>query len=502
MDPFRWFRTSNPPTLPTGENRKKLLKLIDIYHPGYPDLNPLLSLHASDDGGVHYTIAYYACCIVAGNIWKPDEGRTKKMDEPFLSKTRKPTPIDIPEDDILRERRYYFHNPDTQYSDFRYPIISSFDHWIFPANLPAPWESLRLSTSSASETTEDPPPAVTYHNEACRITAHLNGLDMAHMIPQVCSSWFSANYMREYASSSTVYNNALDDTSNRLPLRTDVHRFLDRSHLTIAPKPNPKSSPTATRSYTLATHVLRPPGKSDQANLEMINFYHNLKVYPLIRIPIEYTFARFAWSFFVDTVLLLFQGKVAKKTKFYISVSEESEETGARELVHKEFRKDPPLPRAGHKEKAHSSKRSRSEMEGNSEDNADDTESVNSYGSTVYDAFFEDIHSEYNGSDTYSPRKRSRFSSPSNSESSGYDLDSNYEYKSTDQLNLHVLNNLTSPTSLNNGAKLPLTETSPGCQNIGHNANGSGRMGLIKNAYGFIVPNALGFSRNYDITIG
>ncbi|KAK6956024.1 hypothetical protein Daesc_003671 [Daldinia eschscholtzii] len=447
MDPFRWFRTSNPPALPTGENRKNLLKLIDIYHPGYPDLNPLLSLHASDDGGVHYTIAYYACCIVAGNIWKPDEGRTKKTDEPFLSKTRKPTPIDIPEDDIL----------------LRYPIISSFDHWIFPADLPAPWKSLRPSTSSASETTEDPPPAVTYHNEACRITAYMNGLDMAHMIPQVCSLWFSANYMREYASSSTVYNNALDDTPNRLPIRTDVHRFLDRSHLTIAPKPNPKSSPTSTRSYTLATHVLRPPGKSDHANLEMINFYHNLKVYPLIGIPIEYTFARFAWSFFVDTVLLLFQGKVAKKTKFYISVSEESEETGERELVHKEFKKDPPLPRAGHKERGHSGKRSRSEMEGNSDDNADDTESVDSYGSTVYDAFFEDIHSEYNGSDTYSPRKRSRSSSPSNSESSGCDLDNNHDYKSTEQLSPHVSNNTTSPASPNNAAKLPLTETSLEC---------------------------------------
>ncbi|KAI8960864.1 hypothetical protein F5Y11DRAFT_328362 [Daldinia sp. FL1419] len=423
MTPYRSFHSSQPPAAPTGQGRRDLLKLIDIYHPGYPDLNPLLSLHASDKGGIHYTLVYYACCIVAGNIWHEDEGRLEKADTPFLSESRNPTPIKIPEDDILKGRRYYFHNP--KYPTGRYPIVSSFDRWIFPDKLPAPWESLRPSLIPANETTQEsePPPAVACHTESCRVTGHLNALDMAHIVPEACGLWFRANFMREYASSSTVHNNALNDTPNRVPLRTDIHRLWDKSNLAIVPKPNPKpeNAPknelTAPRTYTLATHVLRPPGKSDDGNLELIQFYHNLKTYSFIGNPIEYLFARFAWSLFVDTIMLLFQGKDAKRTKFFVSVSEESNESKDRQAVYRET-KNPPLPRSGAGEKPHSTKRSRSEMEGGDVDNADDiddTESTNSYGSTVYDEFFEDIHSEYNGSEAYSPRKRSRSSSSGDS---------------------------------------------------------------------------------------
>ncbi|KAI1464102.1 uncharacterized protein F4812DRAFT_223807 [Daldinia caldariorum] len=268
------------------------------------------------------------------------------------------------------------------------------------------------------------------HHESCRITGHASGLDMARLIPKVCDSWFSSNYMREYAS-NTIHNNALDDAPNRLPLRTDIHRFLDRSYLTIVPKPNSKDSPSATRSYTLTTHILRPTNRSIYANVEMISLYHNLKVHPLNGNPIEYAFARFAWNLFVDTILLLFQNKnMTTRTMFYISVSERSEETMERQLEHKEFKGNPPLPRAWKKEKPHSRKRSWSEMARDDVDSTGDTESVDSYGSTAYDAYFEDIYrecydngseylySEYddNGSDTYSPRNRSRSSSPDSSE--------------------------------------------------------------------------------------
>ncbi|KAI1459957.1 hypothetical protein F4805DRAFT_419345 [Annulohypoxylon moriforme] len=47
---------------------------VSIYHPAYATSHPLLRFQRSDNGGVDYGLVYYACCIIAGNIWKDDEG--------------------------------------------------------------------------------------------------------------------------------------------------------------------------------------------------------------------------------------------------------------------------------------------------------------------------------------------------------------------------------------------------------------------------------------------
>ncbi|KAI1808178.1 hypothetical protein F4811DRAFT_503336 [Daldinia bambusicola] len=497
---FRSFHSSDPPPPPTAERRKKLLGLVDIYHPGYPNSSPLLSLSASDDGGIHYTVVYYACCIVAGNVWKEKEGRDKNQNEPFLSENRSPKPIDIPGDDILRNKRYYFHVPDPAYPNYRYPIVTSFTYWIFPKSLPAPWESLKPPLTSPANRTEavtpssapprgSPPPAVSCHTEACRVTGHLNGLDLAHIIPEASEAWFRANFMREYSTSSSMHNDPLNDSPNLIPLRTDIHRFLDRSQLTLVPKPNPKTGSTTNQSYTLVSHVLRAPGKSDEGNLEMIRFYHDLKVYTLIGNPIEYLFARFAWSLFDDTIMLLFQPKDTKKTKFFVMLSDESDNSQDRKQVLREFKGNPPLPRSGTREKNYGTKHPLLDI-GDNVDDVNDVESRKSFDPASYDAAFDDIHSQYSNSDICYPRKRSRSSSPGNSDYTDcdLDLDSTHSPKPTDQPASNA-----SPSSSNDEME-SLPESSPKPHISKNNGvTNCGKLGLIKNTYGFYSAKRLGF---------
>ncbi|KAI0122213.1 hypothetical protein F4814DRAFT_438304 [Daldinia grandis] len=472
MAPFRSFHSSSPFQMPTGEKRKKLLGLVDIYHPGYPNSNPLLSLNASDDGGIHYTVVYYACCIVAGNVWKPNEGRGRDEKEPFLSLTRKPKAIIIPDDDILRNRRYYFHVPNSKYPDSAEETVGD--------------ENVKLPDAPPRES---PPPAVMCHTEACRITGHLNGLDLAHIIPEVSESWFRANFMREYSSSNTMHNDPLNHSPNIMPLRTDLHRFLDRSQLTLVPKPNPKAGSTTTRSYTLVSHVHRPSGKSNEANLEMIMFYHDLKVYTLIGNPIEYIFARFAWSLFDDTIMLLFHLKDTKNPKFLVIISEESEDSQERTQIYQEFKGNPPLPRSRTREKRYVTKHPLPDI-GDDIDDINDTESINSFDPASYDAAFDDIH-----------RKHSRSSSPNNSKYTNYNLDLNNGHCpiSTEQPTSHT------STNSSNNEREPLTEPSPESQSIGNNnVSSCSRIGLIKNIYiyGFYNAKRLGSQYKYSGTLG
>ncbi|KAI1760737.1 hypothetical protein GGR53DRAFT_525780 [Hypoxylon sp. FL1150] len=116
---------------------------------GHPGLQPLLTLHASDDGGIDYTAAYYGCCILAGSIWHEDEGRTCALvdDHPFLSgphKADREFRVKIPDDDILRGHRYFFHVPG--FAMGLYHVVPAFERWSFPdgenIKIPKPWDSL------------------------------------------------------------------------------------------------------------------------------------------------------------------------------------------------------------------------------------------------------------------------------------------------------------------------------------------------------------------------
>ncbi|KAI4859226.1 hypothetical protein F4820DRAFT_440440 [Hypoxylon rubiginosum] len=288
--------------LPTGEELETLLRVINIYHPGYPNLPPLLSLHGSDGGGVHYSVAYYACCIIAGNVWDDDEGRNGDTNVPYLSTSRDGPPIAVPSDDILREKEYYFYVSKDQGD--RYPVVPSFDYWVFPDKMPKPWRSLKASRDNETPDPSDEErysPGGSAHMDSCRVTKSELAVDYARLVPLSARSWFDRNRMRGYATYISCPD-AQNSTCNVNPLKADMHHMFDASSLVLVPKPNPQ----APGEHAMTVHVLRRAYVSDLGILDMTIRYHNLVCEPLKDAPIEYHFARFAWSLFTDTVLQLF----------------------------------------------------------------------------------------------------------------------------------------------------------------------------------------------------
>ncbi|KAI0179784.1 hypothetical protein GGR52DRAFT_568554 [Hypoxylon sp. FL1284] len=340
-------RYTRPLLPPVGERLILLLK-VDIYHSNYPGMKSLISFNCSDDGGVDYNIAYYATTLLAGNMWKESEGRnhTVKHEDRddgdcYFSRTLKPEPIEVPRNDILPAGVYYFFVPG--HDD--YAIFPNFDQWKFPSEMPVPWSQLKAqrsnplfdvepgtdgglyAASSAAEIVDRPgePPlevANDFPNEACRITGFPSGLSLAHVIPRVASGWFDRNHMRRFATSLSASNDPQNDVENLIPLRTDLHYYFDYSHFTILPKRDRDDRDMPLQSYSLVVHVLNPPGKSHGGDLTILKEYHNLECYPMRRIPVEYLFARFAWSIMHEKMALLLTGDKAKKTDFQLLITE------------------------------------------------------------------------------------------------------------------------------------------------------------------------------------
>ncbi|KAI1095289.1 hypothetical protein F5B19DRAFT_338894 [Rostrohypoxylon terebratum] len=61
----------------SNSSRKVLFGEVPFYHANFSKLEPLVSLRRADQGGIHWNVAYYACSIVACNIWQPNEGRNE-----------------------------------------------------------------------------------------------------------------------------------------------------------------------------------------------------------------------------------------------------------------------------------------------------------------------------------------------------------------------------------------------------------------------------------------
>ncbi|KAI0122807.1 hypothetical protein F4814DRAFT_410010 [Daldinia grandis] len=296
-----------------------ILSAINIYHPGYPDIyNPLLRFLALDDGGVNYDLVYYACCIIAGNVGiQPPEAPQAKdhharshgaisestRPEAYLATSSSPgaTPVTPPSDGILREKLYFFHV--SSYLDEPYPIVPVFNHWIFPhGNLPRPWASLRIHPIPSERhriiphTGHD---ATHVRDESCRISSSFCSVDQAHIIPRANDIWFRYNKMSQYSTDPTTFPE-IDELSNTVLLRSDIHRMLDHKELTLFPKSNDKE-------YKLVTHILSP---RRQSLFEQDELYHNRQCQELYGVGREFLFARFAWSLYNSQTFRTFESKI------------------------------------------------------------------------------------------------------------------------------------------------------------------------------------------------
>jgi hypothetical protein len=108
---------------------------ITFLHPGYDGRSKqsvLLRLQAfdRDRGGLHFGTALAACRIVAGNSKRG-----------FFTRQRDGPKINLQYDELLREKKYYFYNPDAEIK--RYPVYKSFRDWSFPHDdFPSDWAAV------------------------------------------------------------------------------------------------------------------------------------------------------------------------------------------------------------------------------------------------------------------------------------------------------------------------------------------------------------------------
>lgn len=260
---------------------------IQIHHPHYPAThNLLLELFAPDhpEGGIDHGLARTICGIIAGNRW--DGWFSESIEGP------KPLPrIDHRDGSVLRAKKCYFHL-DSSTAENPYPIVPSFREWWFPHdNLPLYWPSpgpipLPLNTRpprflAASSLY----PALSERDKSCRMSACEEATQSAHLIPKSEEDWFNANSMSMYNKYPLRSGpQILDDTSNALLLRADLHQLFDTPKFVFVPKFDNSES-------QWVTHLLVP-------SYELGILYHNTALQTIPGVSRECLLGRLAWAIF------------------------------------------------------------------------------------------------------------------------------------------------------------------------------------------------------------
>lgn len=169
-----------------------------------------------------------------------------------------------------------------------YPIYTSFEQWQFPHDsLPTSWhalESVQSERASRIFAESSLTAATKYRDHTCRITDSEEATDVAHVIPVNQSDWFWKNHMRRYGSDPTTLR-SVNDLSNTILLRADLHRTFDALKWVIIPKPN---SENVTQ---FVFHLIR-------SSPELAARYHNSCVHSIAGIPPQTLFAAFARAIF------------------------------------------------------------------------------------------------------------------------------------------------------------------------------------------------------------
>ena len=249
---------------------------ISIRHPGYPDAgakNEMLLLPAFDgpDGGLHHGTVRLACAIVAGNIWNGS-----------LAVSRGGQRLPLRDDDMLPKGTYYFY-PEADDAG-RYPVVPNFQHWVFPDVLPPGWSP----EPNAAGNPRPPIPAasamtayIKMRDQGCQISHDQDQVERAHLVPRDEGAWFRGNNMRRYNRNQALPDTyLLDDGSNSLALRPDIHNEFDDAGFVFTRK-----------HQQWAVHFLR-----ETHNLGPT--FHNTIVNLKEEVSPEFLLARFAWAIF------------------------------------------------------------------------------------------------------------------------------------------------------------------------------------------------------------
>jgi hypothetical protein len=170
-----------------------------------------------------------------------------------------------------------------------YPVVPTFSDWEFPHDkLPKYWQRCVIPKVPDHEIARPGAGALLSRDISCRITAHREGTENAHLVPGSECSWFNQNQMASYTS--TLFEpEPINNHRNAILLRSDIHTLFDSKRCTIIPK---GPSPDGERPlFVVHTFVNEAPS-------EVVQLYHNVAVQPLSGVAVEYLFARFAWTIF------------------------------------------------------------------------------------------------------------------------------------------------------------------------------------------------------------
>ena len=277
-------------------------RTITFRHPGYPDdykQNTLLILPAFDGslssgGGVHHNTALIACAIVACNAWHG-----------YFTTSRDAAPVDAQPDQVLTADSYYFYvpmpgstvgtptdnaQPNQNNPPYKYPVFPSFEHWTFPHyNLPPAWPSHSPQGATSPRTVFGPLSAyasnvtglVLTRDQSCRVSGHHDYIERAHLCPKKEVDWFHQNGMGTYNDNHRLGpGSALDDMSNAMALRPDLHRAFDNRGFVVVCK---KSK--------WVPHFL-------EKTTELGPLYHNVVMELSLSISPSFLLTRLAWALF------------------------------------------------------------------------------------------------------------------------------------------------------------------------------------------------------------
>ncbi|MCJ1344405.1 hypothetical protein MMC31_002608 [Peltigera leucophlebia] len=244
---------------------------ISFHHPGYAhpnDIFPTLLAPDHSSGGLHHLTALTACGIVAGNRF-----------DGYFSTVPNGKAIEDSPDSVLKGHDYWFHVPQSSTDTMNavpltpYPIYTSFEQWQFPhGSFPTSWlalqneqsePALRLFAESSLNT------ATIFRDHTCRITGSQEATDVAHVIPR-----------------------SVNDLSNTILLRADLHRTFDALKWAIIPKPN-------------SENVLQFVFDLTQYLPELATRYHNSCVRDIAGVSPQLLFAAFAQAIFSSVLEFL-----------------------------------------------------------------------------------------------------------------------------------------------------------------------------------------------------
>jgi hypothetical protein len=180
-----------------------------------------------------------------------------------------------------------------------YDIVPSFEHWEFPHDSfsSSGWKtdiprSAAHPTPRQSTLTE----TILSRDVRCRVTKHIEGTEIAHLVPRSLEIWFQQNIMSTYGTDTRPTSEPIDNPRNAILLRSDIHTSFDYKRFAFVPKPQlatTADTASADESMTYVMHIFSSPEPH-----ELTSLYHNVCLQTLSGIAPEYLFARFAWTIF------------------------------------------------------------------------------------------------------------------------------------------------------------------------------------------------------------